>query len=60
MTMTLEELKALIPAAYIYANVTKAEADVVPVDKFYVDQFGTMYLGVDSEQPQLANKLVTA
>lgn len=57
--MTLEELQALIPATYIYADVTKEEANAVPVDKFYVDQFGTMYLGVDTPQPQLAAKLVS-
>lgn len=57
--MTLEELKALIPSEYIYRAVTKEEADAVAVDKFYVDQFGTMYLGVDTIQPQLSEKLVS-
>lgn len=56
--MTLTELKELIPSVHIYRDVTIEEARAVAVDKFYVDQFGTMYLGVDAPQPQLAHKEV--
>lgn len=59
MTLSLSELKELIPSTYIYRDVSKPEAQAVSVNKYYVDQFGTMYLGCDVEQPQLASKLVT-
>lgn len=58
--MSLTELKELIPAAFIYREVTPEEASAVGVDKFYVVQQGTWYLGVDTAQPQLAAKEVVA
>lgn len=58
ITMTLADLKELIPAAFIYRDVTPEEAASVGVDKFYVVQRGTWYLGCDTAQPQLQAKEV--
>jgi hypothetical protein len=58
--MTLDEAKAYITAAHIYANVTPLETVNCPVSKYLTEVGGVTLLGTEEPYEALASKELVA